>query len=165
MEYLDFVDDRNRIIGRAPRKEVYARTLPHRIVHVMVFNGHGDLALQLRTRDRSFAPHHWCTSAGGHVASGETSKQAIQREMMEEIGVDIPLRVRYEDTYQDTLRGNIKKFLTTFEATCDGPFQINPKEVERIAFFSLEKIQNMVSSGEKIHPELLFLLRKHYGIR
>ncbi|MFH1235647.1 MAG: NUDIX domain-containing protein [Parcubacteria group bacterium] len=166
MEYLDIFDDQNRIIGRATKKEVYARKLAHRIVHVMIFNRRGDLALQLRTRDRSFAPHHWVTSAGGHVSSGETYEQAARREMMEETGVDIPLRLRYKDVFQDPLRGNIKKFLTTFEVVFDGPFHINPKEgVEQMTFFSLDTIQDMVNRNEKIHPELLFLLKKHYGIK
>lgn len=39
------------------------------------------------------------------------------------------------------------------------------KELLKVCFFSLEEIQKMVDKGEKFHPELLFLLKKHFGIR
>ncbi|MBI5332954.1 MAG: hypothetical protein HZB65_05240 [Candidatus Aenigmarchaeota archaeon] len=41
----------------------------------------------------------------------------------------------------------------------------NPEEVKKIKFFSMKDIQKMIDNGENFHPELLFLLRKHFGFR
>ena len=38
-------------------------------------------------------------------------------------------------------------------------------KVEKVEFFSLDKIQEMINDGEKFHPELLFLLEKHFEIK
>ncbi|MBI2129802.1 NUDIX domain-containing protein [Candidatus Woesearchaeota archaeon] len=162
MEFLDIVDEKDKAIGRASKKEIYEKKLLHRIVHVLVFNNKGEMALQLRSRYASFCPLHWCTSAGGHVRSGESYEEAALRELKEEIGTAAKIDFAHKDIY--TVSGNFKKFLATFKTEFNGSFRINPKEVDRVEFFSLDEVQKMVSSGEKFHPELLFLLRKYFNI-
>ena len=67
----------------------------------------------------------------------------------------------FKDTYIDE-HGH-KKFLTTFKAVDKGyRFSIDPHEVQRVEFVSLSDMQDMIAKGEKFHPELLFLLKKHF---
>ncbi len=166
MEFLDIVNENDEVIGKASKEEVYKNLLTHRIVHVLIFNGKKEMALQLRSKNIKFCPNHWCTAAAGHVSSGETYEQAALRETEEEIGIKLKLEFLYKDLYIDNFRKTgLKKILASFKSTYSGPFKINPDEVEKVEFFSLDKIQEMISSGEKIHPELLFLLRKHFGVK
>ncbi len=162
-ELMDIVNEKDEIVGKASQEEIYTKHLAHRIVHVLLFNKNGEIALQLRSKKKKFTPGHWSTSAGGHVQSGETYEQAASRECEEELGFKPNLKLLYKDIYNDP-RFEMKKFLETFKVIYSGQFKINPKEVEKIEFFSLEKIQKMIDSGEKFHPELLFLLEKHFGI-
>lgn len=162
MEYIDVVTQNDKVIGKVSRSEIYSKRLPHRIVHVMIFNNKGEMALQLRTRSVSFAPHHWSTPAGGHVQSGETYEQAVMREMNEELGIQVPVEMMYKDTYRETKSENITKFLVTFHANYNGKLKPDPQDVEKVAFFSPSVIHQMTQQGEKFHPELLFLLEKHY---
>lgn len=166
MEYIDVVNDRDKVIGKASYKDIYRKLLTHRIVHILVFNKKGEMLLQLRAKDRSFCPLHWSTSAGGHVRSGESPKQAAKRELVEELGMKLPLKFSYKDFYVnlEPYEIGLKEFLTTFIAKSDGPFKIG-SEVDRIDFFTLSKIQQMINKKEKFHPELLFLLRKHFRIK
>ncbi|MEJ0091140.1 MAG: hypothetical protein WDM80_15525 [Limisphaerales bacterium] len=48
-EIFDIVNERDEVIGQAPRKEVHARGLWHRAVHVLVFNARGEVFLQKRS--------------------------------------------------------------------------------------------------------------------
>ena len=163
MEFLDVINDRDEVIGKASKKEIYEKSLQHRIIHVLIFNDKGEMALQLRSKNVSFCPQHWSTSVGGHVQSGETYEEAALREFQEELGITTKIDFMSKDKYiKDKL---LKKILGTFKTTFNGPFNIDPDDVERVEFFSLEKIQEMIDNGEKIHPELLFLLRKHFGVR
>ena len=50
-EYFDIVDSRDHVVGRAPRREVHARALLHRAVHVLVFDSQGRIFLQKRFDD------------------------------------------------------------------------------------------------------------------
>ena len=162
MEFLDVVNDNDEVVGRASKKEIYEKKLQHRIVHILIFNDKGEMALQLRSKHKSFCPHHWSTPVGGHVQSGETYEEAALREFQEELGTTTGITFAYKDLYDDG-RG-LKKILVTFKTNFNGPFNINPKEVERVEFFSLDEIQEMIDSGENFHPELLFLLKRHFGI-
>ncbi|MBI1787012.1 MAG: NUDIX hydrolase, partial [Acidobacteria bacterium] len=38
MEIVTIVDERNRVVGSAPRPEMRARRLPHRATYILVFN-------------------------------------------------------------------------------------------------------------------------------
>ncbi len=161
MEFLDVVNDNDEVIGKASYKEVYEDKLQHRIVHILVFNDKGEMALHLRSKHKFFCPRHWSTPVGGHVQSGETYEEAALREFQEELGTTAEITFASKDLYDDGK--GLKKFLVTFKTNLNGPFNINPEEVEKVEFFSLNKIQEMINNGEKFHPELLFLLKKHFG--
>jgi isopentenyldiphosphate isomerase len=76
MEKLDVVNERDEVVGSAPKDEIYTRSLRHRIVHILIFNDSEEMALQLRSKGMSFCPNHWSTAVGGHVSSGETCEGA-----------------------------------------------------------------------------------------
>jgi len=163
MEFLDIVDDQDEVIAYASIRDIYNKNLPHRIVHVLIFNDKGDMALQKRSKEKDFCPGHWSTAVGGHVQQKEDYLTAAKREFREELGADAELEEFSKDVYLKP--DGPKKFLTTFKAKFNGPFKENPEEVEKVDFFSLDKIQEMINSGEKFHPELLFLLKKHFNLK
>jgi len=163
MEFLDVINDEDIVIGRASKEEIYEKSLQHRIVHVLIFNERGEMALQLRSKNVSFCPSYWSTTVGGHVQAGESYEEAALREFQEELGITTKIDFMAKDKYID--KRPLKKFLGTFKTIYNGPFNVDPQAVEKVEFFSLEKIQEMVKNGDKIHPELLFLLKKHFGIQ
>ncbi len=162
MEFLDVVNENDEVISSASRDEVYKKTLRHRIVHVLIFNDVGEMALQLRSVEAPFCPNHWSTAVGGHVQSGESCLDAAKREGLEELGVIFDLEEFSKDYYIDGAGPD--KFLYTFKSVYNGSFQLNPEEVAKIRFFTIEHIKEMVDKGEKFHPELLFLLKKYFKI-
>lgn len=159
MEILDVVNERDEIVGNAPKSEIHAKNLPHRIAHVFVFNARGEMALQMRA-NVPFCPYHWCTAAAGHVRSGETCEQAALREFGEELGTCADISFIGKYFYEDD--SGLKLFLYAYTTKSNGPFKPDPREVDRVEFFSLDRIREMIAAGEKFHPELLFLLKKLY---
>ena len=178
MGFLDVIDERDEVIGKASKQDIYKRLLSHRIVHIFIFNDKEEMALQLRSNNVPFCPLHWCTAAAGHVQSGESYEQAAMREMKEEIGTTTKIEFLHKDIYvygnqydndnennKIGLRNGLKKMIATFRCEYNGPFNIDPDEVYQVEFFTMGKIQEMINKGENIHPETLFLLRKHFGIQ
>ena len=162
METLDVINEKDEVVGKVSKKEIYDKLLPHRIVHILIFNDNGEIALQLSSEKKDFCPRYWGTSVGGHVRSGESCEEAALREFSEELGTTSNIDFAYKDWYGD--KRGLKLLLTTFKAVSNGPFNINSDEVEKVEFFSLDKIKDMIKSGEKFHPELLFLLKNHFDI-
>ena len=105
-EIFDVVNERDEVIGRAPRSEVHARGLRHRATHVLVFNPRGEVFLQKRSIMKDRQPGMWDSSASGHLNSGEGYDACAVREVREELGVTLahpPERSRGEAQVFDGL--------------------------------------------------------------
>lgn len=121
---------------------------------ILVFNQEGELALQLRAAHDDSYPSHWDFSAAGGIDNGEDPLEAAHRELKEEIGIEGELEFLGEELYQDEVA---QDRLFVYKTTYDGVFEIDPREVAEVKFFSLEQIDTMLASGEKIHPEFSML--------
>ncbi len=160
MEYLDIVDRDDNIIGSASKHDANDNRLGHRIIHVFLFADDGRIALQLRGKDLYWCPDHWSTAVGGYVSKGQTYEEAAMREFQEELGTTSPLTFLAKDIYD--VPGGGFKHLHIYTTTYNGPFNPSPHEVQRVEYFSIDQIRDMITNGEKFHPELLYLLHKYY---
>lgn len=156
---LDVVNIDDEVVGSISFAHLYSTDpVPmHRIIHILIKNSEGKTLLHKRSKHKAFMPGAWTTPVGGHVQAGESYEEAALREAEEELGIKPTLTFLRKDFYK---KGNIQKFLTTFTALCDGPFEPNPQEVAEIRFFTDSELDELLASGEDIHPELLFLLEK-----
>lgn len=159
-EILAVVDLDDNVVGSAPYPDVYAKKLPHRIVHVLLFNRDGEMLLQMRSKAKSFCPQHWVTAVGGHVQAGESYEGAALREFEEELGASAALTPAFRERYDGA---GMPKFLAVFTARYNGDFECNPAEVERVEWFPMARVRAMLTDGTKLHPELRFILEKHYS--
>ncbi|MBR5523200.1 MAG: NUDIX domain-containing protein, partial [Akkermansia sp.] len=86
-ELFDVVDEQDRVLRQATRKEVHDGALLHRAVHVLVFNKNHDCLLQKRSLLKDRHPGVWDSSAAGHLDAGESYEDAARRELKEELGI------------------------------------------------------------------------------
>lgn len=143
-EIFDIVNERDEVVGQAPRKEVHARGLLHRAVHVMVFNSRGQLFLQKRSMTKDTAKGKWDTSSSGHVDSGEDYDTCAVREVWEEIGLKLdrsPERILRIEACADTGQ----EFVWVYRCESEGPFTLHPEEIERGDWFAPEDISRWVA--------------------
>lgn len=99
-EFLEVVNELGEVIKTLPRSVIHGDpTLMHRVVHVLVFNQHGELLLQKRSMNKDVAPGKWDTSVGGHIEAGETISGALAREMKEELGINAFVEPEFLYTY------------------------------------------------------------------
>jgi len=157
MELLDIINENDFVIGRASREEVYNQKLKHRIVHVFVINPNDKtIYLQKRSNRVSYLPEHYCTSAGGHVLSGESYESAASRELKEELGIESNL-VKIADS-EFVLEGHSRK-VRLFAVFYEGNFNFSDGEVESGKFYGPSEARALIERGEKIHPQLEFCFK------
>ena len=87
VEWLDIVDELDRVTGRATRDDIHREQHLHRSTHIVLTNGCGDVFVQLRSLYKDSSPGLWDTSAAGHVDSGESYLGCAVRELSEELGI------------------------------------------------------------------------------
>lgn len=86
MEYGDIYDADRNLTGRLHRRGTpWKRGEYGLIVCVWVYDGKGNILLTRRAPEKSF-PGTW-ENSGGAAQAGETSRQAIARELYEETGI------------------------------------------------------------------------------
>jgi isopentenyldiphosphate isomerase len=136
-EIFDVVNNFDEVTGQATRREVHARGLLHRAVHVLVFNARGQVFLQKRSMAKDTAPGCWDSSCSGHLDAGEDYLPAAMRELVEEIGLKIAgshllTPILRSAACVDT--GN--EFVWVYRLLSEGPFVLNPAEIERGEWFA-----------------------------
>jgi len=143
-EIFDVVNERDEVISQAPRKEVHARSLWHRAVHVLVFNSKGEVFLQKRSMKKDIAAGKWDSSASGHLDTGEDYDACAVREVREEIGVQLaetPKRLFKIDATRETGW----EFCWIYRCEHEGPFVLHPDEIEAGGWFTPKTVTDWVA--------------------
>ena len=146
MELNDIYDENRQLTGR-----VHKRGTPWQdgeyglIVCVWVYDGRGHILLTRRAKGKSFAGT-W-ENSGGAALAGETSRQAVARELFEETGIRAS-----EDEFEllDTDRDHnyfsdfycLKRELSTREIV------LLPGETDGVQWASYGKIHWMIRTGK-----------------
>jgi isopentenyldiphosphate isomerase len=155
---------RNRFIYRG---EVLSKDEYHIVVNVCVFNSNNQMLIQQRQENKSGWPNMWDLSISGNALFGETSQEAAEREMLEELGLTIDLKgirphltLNYDEGFDDI-------FLLQEDVDIS-KLSLQKEEVKDAKWANKEEILQMIES-EKFIPyfphmiELLFDMRWRYG--
>ena len=89
MEILDIYDSNRMPTGRTFVRGTKPEGGYYLVAQVIVFNTKGQMLSQQRQAHKLGWPNRWDVSAGGSVQAGETSQQAAQRELREELGLSV----------------------------------------------------------------------------
>jgi isopentenyl-diphosphate delta-isomerase type 1 len=138
-ELFDIVNSRDEIVGRAPRREVHARGLWHRAVHVLIFNAAGQVFLQKRSLRKDTAPGCWDSSCSGHVDAGEDYDASALRELGEELGF-VPAAPPVRWFRIEACAETGWEFVWVYRLRHEGPFMLNADEIESGAWFTAAEL-------------------------
>lgn len=147
-EWLPLVNREGQIIGKAPRSLCHKdKNLLHPVVHMHVFNQKGELLLQKRADHKETQPGKWDSAVGGHVGWGESLKQALSRETLEEIGLrDFQERFLGTYLYESETEAELSYLFVT---QANGPFVFDPLEISEGRFFKRKELEQL------LHTELI----------
>lgn len=165
-EIFDVVNERDEVIGQAPRSEVHRRKLRHRAVHVLVFNARGELFLQKRSMRKDCYPGAWDSSASGHLDRGEDYDACAVREVREELGVPLPA-VPQRLFKIDSCAETGQEFVWIYQCRHEGPFDLHPEEIERGGWFEPAEISRWMEEKPGDFASALHLIwrrwRREFG--
>jgi isopentenyldiphosphate isomerase len=92
-ELLIQVDKNNNNIGSIERGAAHKTPgIYYRTLYVLIRNKQGKILLQKRSPTKDLYPNCWDLSVGGHVNWGQSYKEAAQKEIKEEVGVNTNLK-------------------------------------------------------------------------
>ena len=153
-ELLDVVDLNDEVVGRKNRGEVHRLRLPHRSVHVLVFNSAEDLLLQKRSMLKDECAGMWDSSCAGHVEAGQNYGLTAVREFDEELGISLDIEPEYLFKMAPT-EGNGMEFAAVYRVFHDGPFVAAEDEIDELQWFSKQQLDCWVDGNSPLQGAVL----------
>lgn len=146
MEYNDIYDKNRNLTGRVHRRGSRWKAGEYGlVVCVWVYDGNGNLLLTRRAPGKSFAGT-W-ENSGGAAKMGETSRQAIARELFEETGIKAS-EDEFELLGSDRDRNAHYDFYCLKRQTPLEEIVLLPGETDGVQWASMEQVRQMVRCGQ-----------------
>jgi 8-oxo-dGTP pyrophosphatase MutT (NUDIX family) len=160
-ELVVIVDERNAIIGKAPRAVMRKEGLIHRATYILVFSSNGRLFVQDRTMTKDIFPGYHDLCAGGVVVAGEEYEESARRELKEELGITgVPLDFLF-DFYGEYV--GQKVWGRAFSCISDGPFILQKEELIGGAFHEIDELTELISK-EPCTPDSVYVLERYLNM-
>lgn len=151
MELFDLYDvNRQKLPKQVMIRDQFQPENTYRIsCGVAIFNSQGQMLIQKRHPDKKLFPGMWDISAAGAVISGESSQMAIERELKEELGINVDF-----SHIRPKLTTNFPKgFCDFYTLNLDldiSNLTLQKEEVTAVKWANLTEINQMIFSGEFI---------------
>ena len=128
-EIWELLDENGNKVGKAvPRKDM-PEGFYHLGADVWIINSKNEILIQKRSPQKRNEPNVWAMT-GGSVIKGEDSLQTIEREVKEELGIDLDMKniklvKKYKigdvwlDTYIVRQEINLEDIIMQKEEVCD----------------------------------------------
>lgn len=167
-ELIDIYDAKRARMGKTVPREGAFMAEGEFMLYVLAVVGdrQGRYLITQRSQEKHWAPGSWEVTGGG-VLAGETSQQAVVREVREEVGLDVsdqPLVPAYSYENVDLERGdNYIVDIYHFQLDVDeSDVVLQDSEAVAFAFASWDDIAALAEEGRFLHFERLRTAREHF---
>jgi 8-oxo-dGTP pyrophosphatase MutT (NUDIX family) len=147
-EILDIVDEHDRVIGRYPRGEAYAKGLRHRCVFIQARDAEDRIFVHRRTAEKLVFPSLYDMFVGGVVGAGESYDAAALREAEEELGVSGLPRPRFLFKFLYDNGSGQSWWSAVYEVRCELPVRPQAEEVAWHAFLPEPELRQRLPEWE-----------------
>lgn len=145
-EMLPWVNEKGDTIGCISRREAHGGSFKlHPVVHLHLFNGNGELFLQKRPEWKDVQPGKWDTSTGGHISYNEDIRDALFREVSEELGI-----TNFEPNFVGSYIFESKverELIYAFKTVYNGTVTPSAEELAGGQFWTVDEIVGAVGKG------------------
>jgi isopentenyl-diphosphate delta-isomerase len=147
-EQVILVDEQDRQMGFMGKMEAHEKALLHRAFSIFIFNAKGEMLLQ----QRAYAKYHsgglWTNACCSHPRPGETTDDAANRRLKEELGFVTPLEKVFDFTYTAPFDNGLteNEFDHVYVGYFDGEINLNADEVHHFEYRTLDEIAASLQS-------------------
>ena len=162
-EHLDIVNERDEVIGRCLRSEVYVKGMSnYRVINAFIVNSKGELWIPRRIADKRIFPLALDMSVGGHVESGTTYEATFKKEVGEELNWNTDQLSWRELGYLVAGEDGVSSFMRVYEISSDESPVYNPEDFVGYEWLRPDILLQRIEEGERAKFDLPILVKKFY---
>ena len=158
-ELLDVVNDNDQVVGQKYRSEVYAHQMScFRVINAFLINKQKYIWIPRRSPDKKLFPLCLDASVGGHVMSGESYQQAFERELQEELNMEISQLSHSLLAKLTPHQHNVSAYMHVYVIMTDKDPVYNQSDFVSAAWLSMAELQLLIKKGEPVKGDLPVLV-------
>ena len=166
-EKVILVDKNDLQLGLLSKMEAHRKGLLHRAFSVFIFNSSRFLLMQKRSKLKYHSPGLWTNTCCSHQRDGESTIDAANRRLNEEMGLVVDMKEVFSFIYKANLKNGLieHEFDHVLVGYTDLNPEINTNEVEDWDWVDLSYLERDLDENQKVYTEwfkIIFLRVKNY---
>lgn len=105
--HVILVNEKDQVLGSMPKMEAHLKGELHRAISVFIFDTDGNWLMQRRAAHKYHSASLWTNTCCSHPFPNETSLDAANRRLMEEMGLDCELNFAFKFLYRAELDSDL----------------------------------------------------------
>lgn len=148
-EFLILVDENDTELGQMEKLEAHQKGLLHRAFSILIFNSKQEILLQQRAASKYHSPLLWTNACCSHPRPSETVLEAANRRLIEEMGMQIPLKPIFSFTYKAALDQGLTEheFDHVLLGFSDNNPTLNPEEAAAFKWMNVSDLMQEIQEN------------------
>lgn len=164
MELVEIVDEKGILTGEVLELELaHKKSLLHEAVVIFIINGKGEVLLGKRSKEEKLETDKWGLLAG-HVDAYEPKEVTVQRELKEEINLDVRLedikRIGEKEINLEKHNAHLISFYYIKKDFDLSICKLKKDEITQIKWFKIDDVIKLIKEKDKdiiTRPNRLYL--------
>ena len=146
-EEVILVDQSDNPVGTMEKMEAHRKGVLHRAFSIFLFNDSGEMLLQKRASAKYHTGGLWTNACCSHPRANETMQEALQRKLMQEMGITCPVKKAFSFTYRAELADGLTEheYDHVFYGYFNEAPRPNPEEVQDWKYMPVEALEKDIA--------------------
>jgi len=143
------VDENDAVLGTMEKLEAHLKGALHRAFSIFIFNDKKELLIHQRALDKYHSPGLWTNTCCSHPFPDETTLDAANRRLEEEMGMQCELKEQFSFIYKERINTTIEEYELdhVFLGSSNSEPLINKEEVAAYKWISISELKEQMQTN------------------
>lgn len=158
-ELLDIVNEQDQVVGQQYRSKISFEEKHVRVINGFIINDQKQLWIPRRTPHKKLFPSCLDCSVGGFVSAGEHYDQAFERELREELNVELSAVDYRLLAYVSPYSYPVSAFMQIYIIHSNVSPDYNKNDFIEYKWMSIQELRAVIAQGEATKNDLPIIVK------